>query len=722
MRVADLPIDPRVRDVLVAQGLEELYPVQAEALAISLTGTSLLLAAPTASGKSLVAFATIFATLERGRKAIYIVPLRALASEKHRELQELAPPGIRVGLAIGDYDETPARLADLDILVTTSEKADSLLRHGHELFQRIGLVVADEIHLIQDPGRGPTLEILLTKLRLRDADLQVLALSATVANADEVAAWLEAELVESDWRPIELRRGVAEPGRIVWEDRSVDSIHESGAGPVVDLVRSTVERGGSVLVFCNSRKGTEAEAERIAAALPRIQHQVMWPEGDRDTVSLELRLRTLMPKGVAFHHAGLTTRLRNFVEDQFKRGNLKVLTATPTLAAGVNLPARRVIIRDVFRFAKGIGMVPIPNLEVNQMAGRAGRPQFDPHGEALVLAKDPDQAAELASRYWDTGPEPIESKLGVATALRGHVLGAIRDGSTLDPEALLGLFGAALVGHQYGTERLQPLLQQTIVELQEAEMVDGEPAGPWSATPFGALVSDLYLDPISGWRLRTILERGEVWDELAYLHGLAWTLEVMGLSVRRRDDWLYELAEVDPGRWWIPTPQDEPEEEDWFEALKVGCLIQDWLAEMPEEYLLDRYGIGPGDLRTRVEAIKWVHHGAERIDGLFGPQYAGSLRDLTLCLDHGVKAELLDLVRIHGIGRVRARTLFQAGYRDRSAIKAATLPALATLRGFGPDLAVRLLREVGVKLPEVPPGPGTGQARLFEFDESGTRG
>src|SRR2546426_11095550 len=180
----------------------------------ALAGKNLVLAIPTASGKSLIAYLAILKSVLKGGKALYIVPLRALASEKHEDLKAFEPLGVRVGLTMGDYDRIDPTLEKFDVIIATSERADSLLRHRTGWLKSLTVVVADEVHLINDGDRGPTLEVTLAKLRQVNPSAQVIALSATIGNSEEIAAWLEAEHVTSEGRPVPLRTGGFHDGRV----------------------------------------------------------------------------------------------------------------------------------------------------------------------------------------------------------------------------------------------------------------------------------------------------------------------------------------------------------------------------------------------------------------------------------------------------------------------------------------------------------------------------
>src|SRR5437667_8380950 len=196
MRVADLGLDLRSVEILKKQGIEELYPPQADAIGPALLGENLVLAIPTASGKSLVAYLAILASVLRGGKALYIVPLRALAAEKYEDLKEFEQLGMKVGVSVGDYDSVDPTLEKFDVIVATSERADSLLRHRTNWLQQLSVVVADEVHLINDADRGPTLEVTLPQLRQANPRGQAFALRATIKKPDQLAKWLEAEHVK----------------------------------------------------------------------------------------------------------------------------------------------------------------------------------------------------------------------------------------------------------------------------------------------------------------------------------------------------------------------------------------------------------------------------------------------------------------------------------------------------------------------------------------------
>ncbi|MCG2826606.1 MAG: DEAD/DEAH box helicase, partial [Thermoplasmatales archaeon] len=235
MKIDEIEIDDRVIGILKGQGIEELYPPQEASIGYALNGENLVLSVPTAGGKSLVAYLAMLKSVLNGGKAMYIVPLRALASEKFEDLKIFESIGVKVALSYGDLDSPEPELESFDIIIVTSEKADSLLRHRSHWLKKITVVVADEIHLINDPKRGPTLETILSRFK---ENAQIIGLSATIKNSEELAEWLNARHVKSDWRPVPLKEGVYLDGAISFIDNTTKKIKKE-KDEIVSLVSDT---------------------------------------------------------------------------------------------------------------------------------------------------------------------------------------------------------------------------------------------------------------------------------------------------------------------------------------------------------------------------------------------------------------------------------------------------------------------------------------------------
>ena len=189
--------------------VKELRPGQIKAINAGLfNNKNLLVCTPTASGKTLIAEMAFLNSVAKG-KTLYVVPLRALASEKYDDFKKLYElHNYKIAVSSGDLDNSDTYLENYDLIITTSEKLDSLLRHKVAWINKVKTVIIDEVHLLNDPSRGPTLEVVITLLRQLIPNMQLICLSATIGNSQVVAEWLNAKLVKDDWRPVELHKGV----------------------------------------------------------------------------------------------------------------------------------------------------------------------------------------------------------------------------------------------------------------------------------------------------------------------------------------------------------------------------------------------------------------------------------------------------------------------------------------------------------------------------------
>jgi helicase len=681
LRVEEFDLEPEVVGILKAQGITSFYPPQGESLGPVLDGESVLLACPTASGKSLVAYLGLLRAVRAGKTGLYLVPLRALAQEKYEELGAFGDLGFRIGLSMGDFDLPNATLEKLDILVATSEKADGLLRKGSPWLDRLGVVVADEIHLMRDPDRGPTLEVSLTRLRRHHPELQVIALSATVGNSEAVAEWLEARHVRSDFRPVPLKLGVYRDGRITFTDLTSRSIPGPGE-PLPRLVRSVIGEGGQALVFVNTRRASEQAAQglvpTVRSTLSPAEREActrvvveLTSAGEEETEGIR-RLSQLVPHGVAFHNASLTNPERRGIERAFRDRILKALTATPTLAAGINLPARRVIVRDTTRYDNHIGVqAPIAALEIQQMCGRAGRPRFDATGEAILLARTLDDEERYFDEYLSAPPENIESRLAAEPALRMHLLALIASSEVHTESELEAFFAQTYYGHTLPLSELTAKVGRVRQFLEENEFLVAGPS--LRATAFGQLTSELYFDPLTALLLRKVLERAPIGlGAFPLLAAIAATPDLAPLWIRSGEEADLLALFQDHEAELLVKPEEEPLDLDldsFLATLKTAAILEAWTDETPLVQLTDRFGIGAGDLRARVEDAEWLLFGASRIALKFNRRLTRPADDLGLRVRYGVKEELLDLVRLRGIGRVRGRALFEAGFADRESLR-----------------------------------------------------
>lgn len=682
MRLSDLPVPAALVERYAARGITDLYPPQAACVEEGLLeGRNLLVSIPTASGKTLVAELAMHAAIARGGTCLYIVPLRALAAEKYAEFSA----GARVGIATGDYDRRDEHLGRFEIVVATSEKVDSLLRNRTPWLEDVALLVVDEIHLIGSPDRGATLELVIAKLRRLNPSLQVIGLSATIGNPSALAGWLDATLVASDWRPVRLRQGVYFRGQIRFHDgcREVDAT--ASKSDDLNLCLDTIAEGGQVLVFVNSRRNAEGFAKRAASAIrskdPALA-DLARRIADLAVTEPDRSLAACVAQGAAFHHAGLRSEYRGLVEDGFRSGAIRCIAATPTLAAGLNLPARRVVVRDCFRFAGGQGMVPIPVQEYHQMAGRAGRPHLDPYGEAVLIARSDEAIDELFARYIDAPPEPITSHCGDPGVLPGHVLSLVATRFARTREELAAFMATTFYGHTHrDPAALEPSIDESLLFLLDAEMIS-DLSGRFEPTDYGSLVSRLYVHPLTAEAITHALLEAEAFSDVGLLQVLASTPDMPALYVKARDmQGLSRFAYEREEELWMEFPWES--QESFFRALKTALLLNDYISEASEETICERYEVAPGDIHSTVTNISWLVHAATRLARMFRPEFEREAADLELCVAHGVRRELLPLVRLRGIGRVRARRLFTNGLVDPEAVRRAGRDEVARILGRG---------------------------------------
>jgi helicase len=458
--------DKNLEKIIKEIGYDSLYPIQKQAILNGLLeGKNLLITSPTASGKTLIAIMAAIKALEKNKKVIYMTPLKSLASEKYNDFLALSninfgnntstriinknfddgnkekknkeKNNLVIKIATSDYDSSGKDLLDANIVILTNEKLDALIRNSTELLSNVGVFIIDEIHLIGDKDRGPTLEMMLTKIKKFYEESQILALSATVSNSVEISEWLNCTLVESNWRPTTLIEGVYDQGIIHTNNNKRFKInrYSSISYGTIDIAMDSIEKGGQVIIFAETRKRAASLAAKSAESVFKLLNKDQKQSATKlsstllkmsnDTELLK-NLANLVSKGVGFHHAGLDQEARKILEESFKEGTIKLLSSTPTLAAGVNLPARRVILSSILRYDSDYGTnVPISILEYKQLCGRAGRPQYDSFGEAIIITESGMNSDELYDHYVLGTPEPITSKLFSEKALRFHILSTI---------------------------------------------------------------------------------------------------------------------------------------------------------------------------------------------------------------------------------------------------------------------------------------------------------
>jgi len=365
---------------------------------------SLIVTAPTGAGKTVIGMMGVLrAILTKGKKAAWLVPQRSLTAELDRELDAWRAQGIKVVALSGEGAADTQRTKDADLWVATTEKFEALCRTSsmRETIAEIDTIVVDEIHLLGDPSRGAVLETLLARVGAERLPVRIIGLSATAANAASVADWLEADLVPITWRPT---RQTQQMLMIPADTKNADARHRNRVCSVI--VDEVAISGGSTIIF----SGTKAKVRSTALAVARSRGVDVSGVDTADIAGLH---RVTQEAGVGVHYSDWPHKKQ--AENDFRNHNTDVLVATSTLAAGVNLPARAVIVRDTT-----IGPAWMEVSMVQQMFGRAGRAGKEPEGWGFLIA-DPNEVG-----YWrKTLAEGYAIKSGIVSNLADHLLGEV---------------------------------------------------------------------------------------------------------------------------------------------------------------------------------------------------------------------------------------------------------------------------------------------------------
>lgn len=733
MKITDLPIPSVLKEFYIHDKIISLYPPQADVVTKGLfNNINLLISIPTASGKTLMAeLAMLTAILEHHGKALYIVPLKALASEKHERFcrfEELGPfngKTLTTAISTSDFRSKGEKLAESDIIVVTSEKADSLIRNKAPWIENISVVVIDELHLIGDKDRGATLEMVIAKLRRINPKIRFIGLSATIGNPEHLATWLKAELIVSEWRPIKLKEGVFYDNEILF-DETTRLVRVKNKDDVNALVIDMVLEGGQTLVFCVSRKSAESKAKNIANELNLLL--------DKDT---KLKLESISAKingddskaakdlaksiscGVAFHHAGLVDNLRHIVESGFRDGLIKVIFSTPTLAAGLNLPARRVIVQGYKRYNSFLNrMDDISVIDYKQMAGRAGRPQLDPYGECVIVPSGGKQNEfeRVADVFIHGYPEKILSSFAGVKPLRIHMLSSIASGFVNNVPEFNILLNETFLPYISALDKYftQELIDKTVLEVRnyliDEKMIVMDSHGSLSATPLGMIISRLCLNPTTGALimrgLQEIENTGIKISDMTLLHIISLVDDIEKIRFYKAADTeiitqIFKTHEKELVKFEDLITSRQKTFEEIVEPLKIADIIRMWITEVKESAIAESWGIGEGDVHSIVEQSKRIASAMYLIGQLQENETIVKMtRVLSVRIAKGIKPELIGLTKTHGIGRVFARRLYSAGIT--------TAQKHEELKASDPATLHSILYPKKYKTPDATPKPPAG--------------
>jgi len=686
----EIPVADILPEFTDAFPFERFNAMQSETLPALLDSEeNVVVSAPTASGKTAVAEVAICRTIDEGGTALFLAPLRALTNEKEREWERFEELGYSVYVVTGERDLNPRKAERADVLVMTPEKADSATRkhdsRRYSFVEDVDCCIIDEVHLLDSDERGSVLEVTISRLR-RLCDPRVVALSATMPNADDVAAWLDAppETTFSfgdEYRPVPLQADVATYTH--GENAFADKYRRLYRA--LDLAEPHIREEGQALVFVASRQDTVQAAKKARDEL--LERDIpMSARGDYDIHTTAEKvtddtLRQSVIDGVGFHHAGLSRSDKNLVEQWFREGKIQLLFSTSTLAWGVNLPARCVVIRDTTHHDPLEGDVEMSPLDILQMLGRAGRPGYDDQGYAWVVC-DSDgidrytkllrEGKTIESRLADRADGSLASS-DLAVHLNAEIaLGTVRDvDDAMDwLETTFYYVRAQRASEYVSGSDLRNRVSETLEWLVSNEFVemDGLDIEP---TALGRLASEFYL------RLETAREFADLGehDELTEMDVLT-AIAVAGEfdSVSARSD-----------------------EQDAIDAV-LGKQASDLDAGRQKVLAILKAGMD-GTTPTELRSDAWViRQNASRllaslraiVDRFGAGRHANRIRRIEARVENGISEDAIGLTAIDGVASKRAGSLAAAGFQSPRAVATATEDELVRA-GLNQGVAERVL-------------------------------
>ncbi|MDD2643786.1 MAG: DEAD/DEAH box helicase, partial [Methanobacteriaceae archaeon] len=451
-----------------------------------------IIAIPTASGKTVLGVMAALKTILNGGKAVYAAPLISIQNEKIKEFKKFEKHGITIGRS--------PRSSDLSVMVF--ESFDALTRFSWNTLREVDTIIIDEFHMIGEFSRGPTLECAITRAKKINPNLRIIALSATLENMDEIEGWLNAKVIEHDYRPVPLNKEVLDTEMFNTKNKN---------DVIVKIIEKSLEENSQALSFVSTRRFTESLATYVSgkmkkkisktqkAKFKKVADELLdvpKKKGSKPT-STCVRLAEAAENGAVFHHAGLFNEQKEIIEDEFRAGNILMIAATPSLMYGVNLPSKYVAIRDYTRWTSR-GPQNIPVFDYLQMSGRAGRPQYDTVGYSYLIAKSMDEAMDLEERYVHGLVEPTNSKLiENKDAVLKQIISQVASNLSKTPDELQEFFEMTFYGFQmknnpsmslFASDSLQFEIQSSLEFLLQNGILMATPNG-LKATDFGNLIA-----------------------------------------------------------------------------------------------------------------------------------------------------------------------------------------------------------------------------------------
>lgn len=639
-----------------------------------------IISIPTASGKTVLGILPALKTILNGGKAIYAAPLLSIQNEKVKEFKAFEEHGIKVG-------KHPSN-SDLSVMVF--ESFDALTRFSWNVLREVDTLIIDEFHMIGEYSRGPTLESAITRAKIINPSLRIIALSATLKNIDEIEQWLDGKTVEHDYRPVPLNKEVLDAEMFNTKNKN---------DVIVKIVEKAIEDNSQALSFVSTRRFTESLATYVAKKIDKKTTkeqkqefkqvadkllEVPKKKGSLPTTTC-LKLAEAAEKGVVFHHAGLFNEQKEIIEDEFRNGNILMITATPSLMYGVNLPSKYVVIRDHTRWTSN-GPASIPVFDYEQMSGRAGRPQYDDVGYSYLVAKTMDEAFDLEARYVNGEIELTNSKLiDNKDAIYKQIIAQIASSLSKNLDDLNDFFGKTLYGFQmknnpsmsmFAQDSLNWELESALEFLLQNEIIRATPEG-LKTTDFGNLIAKSNYAVETAVKIKEYVSTMEKLNPAEMIYALAETPDLPLISFKGRkskDPVRDKLSECGLFAVDIGNP----------EATAVSLI--EWIDERNEYEIENAYNVySASTRRSAYEASRLVKFAKNTLEVLGNYSNLKDMDYLSARLYYGVKEDIIPLVvGVKRLGRKRARLLMKT-FGDN--LSEASEKDLQKVEGIGPKLA-----------------------------------
>lgn len=639
-----------------------------------------IISIPTASGKTVLGILPALKTILNGGKAIYAAPLLSIQNEKVKEFKAFEEHGIKVG-------KHPSN-SDLSVMVF--ESFDALTRFSWNVLREVDTLIIDEFHMIGEYSRGPTLESAITRAKIINPSLRIIALSATLKNIDEIEQWLDGKTVEHNYRPVPLNKEVLDAEMFNTKNKN---------DVIVKIVEKAIEDNSQALSFVSTRRFTESLATYVAKKIDKKTTkeqkqkfkqvadkllEVPKKKGSLPTTTC-LKLAEAAEKGVVFHHAGLFNEQKEIIEDEFRKGNILMITATPSLMYGVNLPSKYVVIRDHTRWTSN-GPASIPVFDYEQMSGRAGRPQYDDVGYSYLVAKTMDEAFDLEARYVNGEIELTNSKLiDNKDAIYKQIIAQIASSLSKNLDDLNDFFGKTLYGFQmknnpsmsmFAQDSLNWELESALEFLLQNGIIRATPEG-LKTTDFGNLIAKSNYAVETAVKIKEYVSTMEKLNPAEMIYALAETPDLPLISFKGRkskDPVRDKLSECGLFAVDIGNP----------EATAVSLI--EWIDERNEYEIENAYNVySASTRRSAYEASRLVKFAKNTLEVLGNYSNLKDMDYLSARLYYGVKEDVIPLVvGVKRLGRKRARLLMKT-FGDN--LSEASEKELQKVEGIGPKLA-----------------------------------